>query len=125
MGSESYELGVKGEAIAEEYLLRNGYRILEKNFHSQQGEADIVARDGEFLVFVEVKSYSFRSFGPPLSAVRKSKRENIIHAARYYLYKNKIKDTHCRFDVLTIYREKNGARVIELFKNAFQANRPY
>lgn len=119
MGLESYKQGINGEEIAEEYLLQQGYQILEKNFHSQQGEIDIVSRDRNILVFVEVKNYSFRSFGSPVGAVRKSKRESIIHAARTYLLKNKIKDVNCRFDVVTIYRRPNGSRAIELYKNAF------
>jgi putative endonuclease len=119
MGLESYKLGMKGEEAAEKYLAQEGYQILEKNFHSQQGEIDIVAWDGKTLVFVEVKNYSFRSFGSPLGAIRKSKRESIIHAARTYLLKNKIKDIDCRFDVVTIYRKPNGSRAIELYKNAF------
>lgn len=122
MGMESYKIGQKGEEIAEKYLLQQGYEILEKNFHSQQGEIDIVARDGEFLVFVEVKNYSFRSYGSPLGAVRKSKKQSIIHAARTYLYRNNIKNTFCRFDVLTIYRRPDGSRAIELYKNAFTVN---
>lgn len=122
MGIESYKIGQKGEEIAEKYLLQQGYEILEKNFHSQQGEIDIVARDGEFLVFVEVKNYSFRSYGSPLGAVRKSKKQSIIHAARTYLYRNNIKNTFCRFDVLTIYRRPDGSRAIELYKNAFTVN---
>lgn len=119
MGLESYKLGMKGEEAAEKYLAQQGYQILEKNFHSQQGEIDIVAWDRKTLVFVEVKNYSFKSFGSPLGAIRKSKRESIIHAARTYLLKNKIKDVNCRFDVVTIYRKPNGSRAIELYKNAF------
>jgi putative endonuclease len=119
MGIESYKLGVKGEEAAENYLVQQGYTILEKNFHSQQGEIDLIARDGKFLVFVEVKSYSFRSFGSPLGAMRKSKRDSLLHAAQTYLYKNNIKDTFCRFDVVTLYRKMDGSRAIELYKNAF------
>lgn len=122
MGLESYRQGIKGEEIAEKYLQEQGYQILEKNFHSQQGEVDIIAKDGEFLVFVEVKNYSFRNLGSPLGALRKSKRESIVHAAQTYLYKNSIKDTYCRFDVLTIYRRMDGSRAIELYKNAFMVN---
>lgn len=122
MGIESYKQGVKGEEIAERYLIQQGYEILERNFHSQQGEIDIVARDGEFLVFVEVKNYSFRSYGTPVGAVRKSKRQSIIHAAETYLYKKNIRNTYCRFDVLTIYRRSDGSRAMELYKNAFMVN---
>ncbi|KPJ65363.1 hypothetical protein AMJ44_10405 [candidate division WOR-1 bacterium DG_54_3] len=122
MGLESYQQGIKGEEIAENYLLEQGYQILEKNFHSQQGEIDIIARDKDFLVFVEVKNYSFRSYGSPVGAIRKSKKQSIVHAAETYLYKKKIRNTYCRFDVLTIYRRKDGSRAIELYKNAFTIN---
>ena len=122
MGMESYKQGIKGEDAAERYLIQHGYRILERNYRSQQGEVDIIARDGEFLVFVEVKNYSFRSYGTPAGAVRKNKRQSVIHAAETYLYRNNIKNTYCRFDVVTIYRRMDGSRAIELYKNAFMVN---
>ncbi len=119
MGMESYRLGQKGEDAAERYLTEQGYKILERNYRSQQGGVDIIAREGDFLVFVEVKSYSFRSFGSPAGAVRKNKKQSIIHAAQTYLYRNNIKNTYCRFDVLTIFRRMDGSRAIELYKDAF------
>jgi|SRR3989338_3237685 len=122
MGIESYNLGKQGEEIAAKYLLQHGYEIIEKNFRSQQGEIDLVARDGKFLVFVEVKSYSFRSYGSPVGAVRKSKKQSITHAAETYLYKKGIKDTYCRFDVVSIYKRMDGSRAVELYKNAFMVN---
>lgn len=122
MGRESYEIGKQGEETAAQYLLQRGYEIIERNYRSQQGEVDIIARDGEYLVFVEVKNYSFRSYGSPLGAVRKNKRQSVIHAAETYLWRNKIKNTYCRFDVITLYRCRNGSRAIELYKNAFFVN---
>jgi len=122
MGRESYELGKQGEATAEQYLQQKGYEIIERNFHSQQGEIDLIAKEGDFLVFVEVKSYSFRSYGSPVGAVRKAKKQSIIHAARTYLYKKSIKNTNCRFDVVAIYRRYDGSTAIELYKNAFMVN---
>jgi putative endonuclease len=111
----SNDLGKCGEDIAVQYLSGKGYRVVERNFHSQQGEIDIIAYDGQFLVFVEVKNYSFRSFGSPLSAVNKAKRMSMIHAARTYLYKNSVKNINCRFDVLAIYNYEK----YELIKDAF------
>lgn len=122
MGKESKEIGNIGEDRAVEYLANIGYQILERNFHSNQGEIDIIARDSEFLVFIEVKNYSFRSFAYPLGAIRKSKRESLIHAAQTYLFKHNIKDTYCRFDVLAIYCNRNGNSKTVLLKNAFQVN---
>lgn len=119
MGRESYELGRKGEEIAAEYLVQRGYQIIERNYHSQQGEIDLIVRDKDFLVFVEVKSYSFRSYGSPVGAIRASKKESIIHAAERYLYKNNIKDMFCRFDVIAIFQKRDGSRVIDHYKDAF------
>lgn len=118
MTKASVDIGRTGEDIAAQYLTNKGYLIIERNFRSQQGEVDIIARDGEFLVFIEVKNYSFRSIGTPLGAVRKSKRESIIHAARTYLFKNKIKGINCRFDVLSIYNMSQ----FQLIKDAFHVN---
>ena len=122
MGIESYQIGRDGEEIAAEYLRQQGYQIIERNFCSQQGEIDLVAKDRSFLVFVEVKNYSGRSFGSPLGAVRKNKKQSIIHAARTYLHRKNIKDTFCRFDVVTIFRRPDGSRAVELYKDAFHVN---
>jgi putative endonuclease len=122
MGRESYEIGKKGEETAAKYLLQQGYEILERNYRSHQGEVDIIARDGRFLVFVEVKNYSFRSLGSPLGAVRKNKRQSVIHAAETYLWRNKIRNTYCRFDVVALYLCRDGSQAMELYKNAFFVN---
>ena len=95
MGYESYELGQSGEDLAASYLIRQGYRIIERNFRSRRGEIDIVAFDQQFLVFIEVKNYSSRSFGSPFVSIDKSKRASLIHAAKTYLLKRKIKNINC------------------------------
>ena len=116
---ESYKLGIKGEEAACRYLEQKGFQIIERNFHSQQGEIDLIGRDQQYLVFIEVKAYSFRSLTSPLYAIRKSKRDSIIHAARSYLYQKKLKAPLCRFDVIAIYRKLSGQTVIDHIKNAF------
>ncbi|MFH1542858.1 MAG: YraN family protein, partial [bacterium] len=119
MGKESYLKGQEGEEIARLYLLQKGYQIIESNFHSSQGEIDIIAKDQDCLVFVEVKSYSYRSYGSPVGAVGYTKKKSIIHAAEAYLYKYNIKDTYSRFDVVTIYKKYSGQQIIEHYKDAF------
>lgn len=119
MGKESKTIGDLGEERAGTYLEQKGYLILERNYHSQQGEIDIIARDKGMLVFVEVKNYSFRSLSSPLFSVRKSKRESIIHAARTYLMKNNVQDLNCRFDVLAFYRTRDGRVVADHIEDAF------
>ena len=118
MGRESYDIGQTGEDVAVQYLRAKGYVILERNYHSQQGEIDIIAKDADFLVFVEVKNYSFRSISSPLGAIRRAKKDSIIHAARTYLYKNNIKNVNCRFDVLSICNSSH----YQLIKDAFHVN---
>jgi putative endonuclease len=118
MGIESVKIGRCGEDIAVRYLSGKGYNVIERNFHSQQGEIDIIAREGNYLVFVEVKNYSFRSFGNPLGSVNKAKKDSMIHAARTYLYKNNIRDLYCRFDVLAIYNFES----FQLIKDAFHVS---
>lgn len=119
MGKRSYELGKEGEEVAAKYLEQKGLKIIERNFHSQQGEVDIVARDEKHLVFIEVKYYSFRSFSIPLYAVRKNKKDSIVHAARLYLHKHKLYDEPCRFDVVAIYKNRIGQTIVDHIKNAF------
>jgi putative endonuclease len=119
MGKKSYELGREGEEVAARFLEQQGIKIIEKNFRSHQGEVDIVARDEKYLVFVEVKYYSFRSFSVPLYAVRRNKKDSIIHAARLYLHKHKQYDEPCRFDVVAIYKNRIGQTIVEHIKNAF------
>ncbi|HTY13723.1 MAG TPA: YraN family protein [Candidatus Omnitrophota bacterium] len=119
MARESKDRGVLGEELACDYLSLNGFQILEKNFRSQQGEIDIVARDGRFLVFVEVKNYSDRSYGSPLGAIGKGKRQSIIHAAKTYLLRNRIQGVDCRFDVIAIYSSPSDRSRVEHIKDAF------
>lgn len=118
MSLQSYSIGKQGEDIACSFLSQKGYEIIERNFHSQQGEIDIVAKEGKFLVFVEVKNYTFRSIGSPLAAVNRAKRQSMIHAARTYLMKNKIQNMYCRFDVLAIYNYET----YNLIKDAFHVS---
>jgi len=108
MAIQSYLLGIKGENTAVNYLKRQGFNIIERNFHSHHGEIDIIAADKDFIVFVEVKAYSSKSFVPPIYAIRKSKKDSIIYTAKSYLHKNKIRDVFCRFDVVVIYKNISG-----------------
>ena len=99
-----------------EYLAGCGYRILERNFYSRAGEIDLVAAEGGYLVFIEVKYRSTDAFGYPEEAVTLKKQRTIVGTARYYMLKNGYPpETPCRFDVVAITGEK-----IRLVKNAFE-----
>lgn len=111
----SRAIGRKKEELAEQYLKEQGYEILEKNFYSHAGEIDIIAKDGVYLTFVEVKYRKNRQSGHPAEAVNARKQSRIYRAAVYYLYKNGYPaDMPCRFDVVSIQGQE-----ITLIKNAF------
>lgn len=109
-------VGKKKEELAEKYLRQLGYEILEKNFYSYAGEVDIIAKDGVYLVFVEVKYRKTLRQGYAAEAVTKEKQRRIYRASAYYLYKKGLPadTTPCRFDVVSIQGEQ-----IRLIKNAF------
>ncbi|MDZ7296040.1 MAG: YraN family protein [candidate division KSB1 bacterium] len=110
--------GTRGEEVAVSYLRRKGYQILSRNYRCAQGEIDIVAKDGPVLVFVEVKAGRSRSFGPPECWVDRRKQEHMGQAAAMYLEEQGIEDVDCRFDVIAVVWERDGARVQHI-ENAF------
>ena len=95
-------LGRAGELKAAEYLKKKGYKILEKNFKTHFGEIDIIVRDGEYIVFVEVKTRSGDEYGAPCEAVDARKREKYFKVAEEYLLRAGKTDSPCRFDVIEI-----------------------
>lgn len=109
-------IGTDYERKAAEYLNQHGYDILECNFRCRQGEIDIIARDGEYICFVEVKYRASDARGAAVCAVNYSKQQKIIRVARYYMMLHGLDEwTPCRFDVVAIDGED-----ITLYKNAFQ-----
>lgn len=111
--------GAAGEELAIRFLKEQGYSIVEQNYrYRRKGEIDIIARDGEYLVFCEVKSRKDDSFGPPEYAVTPLKQRTIRRIAETYLFMHGIRDQACRFDVVTI-RFHEGVPALGLIKNAF------
>ena len=113
----SHLLGNKGEALAVEFLKKEDYIILEKNWNAGKLEIDIIALDNDQIVFVEVKTRSGNYLTTPESAVDNKKQKFIISAADRYLKRNQI-DKECRFDIITLVKEKDGF-IIDHIKNAF------
>ena len=108
--------GFEYEKQALEYLQNNGYIIVCTNFYCRRGEIDIIAKDGEYLVFVEVKYRKSLKYGYPQEAVSVNKQKRIIMSAVYYCMKNNIPaDTPVRFDVVAVLDKD-----ITLLKNAFE-----
>lgn len=94
--------GKIGEKKAEEFLKKQGYKILETNYKTHNGEIDIIAKDKEYIVFVEVKTRSSNEFGLPAEAVDRKKQEKYVKVASEYLLKTKNTESACRFDVIGI-----------------------
>lgn len=119
--SSSRKLGEWGEARAAQYLEEKGYAILERNAYSRYGEIDLVARQGDQIVFVEVKTRRSHSFGDPEQAVDARKQAHLVSAALAYLQANPDMDLPWRIDVIAIRRLPGEDRLeIVHFENAVQ-----
>lgn len=101
MGRYNKNLGDFGEAVARDYLVNNGMVILESNYSAKSGEIDIIAKDDEVLVFVEVKTRSSMQFGYPSEAVNKNKIEHMIKTAEKYIEDTAF-DGDVRFDIVEV-----------------------
>lgn len=112
------DLGRQGEEIAAAYLEEKGLRVLERNYRTPMGEIDIVAEDGEVLVFCEVKTRADLEFGPPEAAITEWKRRQMRRMAAIYLADRGIEEHLCRFDVVAVIVSAEG-RTITHFPEAF------
>ena len=112
------DVGETGENLACRELERRGYAILARRYRLRRGEIDIVARDGETTVFVEVKAREGLDFGAGGEAITALKRRRMAHVAVDYLARHGLTERPCRFDVVSIAFESPTPR-IELYQNAF------
>ena len=101
------ELGNIGEQIAVEYLEKNNYQILKRNFYCKQGEIDIIAKDKNEYVFIEVKTRTSKQYGNPVDAVTNIKQRHIWKSTKYYVYINKLENAYIRFDIIEILKKEN------------------
>jgi putative endonuclease len=112
--------------LARRYLKRNGYKILFHNFRGRSGgEIDIVSRNGDTLVFVEVKTRGREDFGRPVEAIDREKRRRISRGALAWLRMLDNPDILFRFDVVEVIIADNTKPRVELIKNAFPLSKPY
>ncbi|OGP72689.1 MAG: YraN family protein [Deltaproteobacteria bacterium RBG_16_50_11] len=112
------ELGRKGEEVALRFLKKKGYKIIEKNYVCMMGEMDIIAREKDTLVFIEVKTRTSTFFGPPQLAVNSAKQMQLSKVALYFLKEKGLEDIKARFDVVAILLRPEREE-IELIKDAF------
>lgn len=110
--------GRRGEAAAARHLEEIGYRILARNYRTPAGEIDIVARDGDVLVFVEVKARRSARFGPPKAAVDRRKQRKLARCAQHYLKRTGRTRQRARFDVASVRPADEGLQV-DVIRNAF------
>ena len=108
---ENREIGKWGESIAANFLEQNSYKIIDRNFRCKQGEIDIVAKNKEYIIFIEVKTRSYIFFGSSGEAVDKRKKKNIYYAAKYFLHINKLEECFVRFDIIEVFIKKNCFKI--------------
>jgi putative endonuclease len=114
-------IGTLGEIIAEKFLLKQGCKILERNFTCKLGEIDIIAIDKDYIVFTEVKTRYDNFYGSPAESVTAYKQFRIYKAAQVYIMFKKLHDFNFRFDVIEIKLDKDSSDyTLRLIKNAFQ-----
>ena len=112
----SREKGFEGEELARKYLKREGFKILDVNFNARMGEIDIVARDRDTIVFVEVKSATQTSFGDPLAWIPPWKQKRIIRASLVYVKAKGLVKSPMRYDVVTVEPDRKVLHVRDAFR---------
>jgi len=119
MLSSQQQFGEKSESIAARYLKKHGYKIIEQNYRTKLGEIDIIAREKDTIVFIEVKARKSKHFGNPKWAVTPKKQRKISMVALWYLKATRQSNAKARFDVVSIISSQDNPS-IEVIKNAFE-----
>ncbi|MFH2065632.1 MAG: YraN family protein [Pseudomonadota bacterium] len=121
MLNQKQQYGREGESVAVKQLKKNGYRILVRNYRTKTGEIDIIAKDGDTVVFIEVKARQTSGYGNPKHAVTWTKQQKIARTALTYLKSTNQMGKRARFDVVAIHPvEDQDQPSIEIIKNAFE-----
>lgn len=116
MEYKRHTTGKVGEEIASKFLKQKGYQILERNFQTREGEIDIIAKDKEEYVFVEVKTRRNKKYGQPLDAIDKRKINHLKMVIRYYLYIHQLENQFIRIDVIEVKYLKNQIHIKHIKK---------
>ncbi len=112
-------LGARGEDAAAKFLKRNGFKILARNVQLSRYEIDIIAREGDTIAFVEVKTRTSDSIAVPEANVDARKQRHIRRAAHTYIAKHGDDETYYRFDIASVLLPENGPPAITLYRDAF------
>ncbi len=119
MPSPRSRIGLRAEIAAAAELGRQGYRIIGSNYRCRHGEIDLLAEDGDCLVFVEVRCKRTDTFGSPAESITLAKQRKLITTAQHYLEAHNQNDIPCRFDVVEVLEEDGRLVVKDILKNAF------
>lgn len=112
------DFGAWGEAYAAGYLVQQGYAVIGRNVRTPYGEIDLIALDGDVLVFIEVKTRSSLAYGYPEEAISKQKTQHMLAAAQSYLQNNPESSSDWRWDVMAIIRQPHPGNIeVVHFKN--------
>src|SRR6056300_601678 len=111
------QLGKKGEQLAVDFLLKNGYDVIERNYRFDKAEVDVIAQKNDTLAIIEVKTRSTTDFGNPQDFVKPKQIQRLVKAVNEYVTVNEL-DVEVRFDIIAIVKEGKGYR-IEHLENAF------
>lgn len=115
------EIGTYGESIAKNFLITNGYKILDMNFRNKYGEIDIICKLNNIIIFCEIKSRYTNSFGSPIESITYYKQKQIIKLSQIYIIKNKFLNYNIRYDIIEIiFNNINASYTLNHVKDAFR-----
>jgi putative endonuclease len=113
-----HDVGKKGEELARDYLVSKGYQILEQNWRFSKAEIDLIAKDGDILVFVEVKTRSYDFYGSPEDSVGRKKELLVADAGAAYMRRIN-HEWEIRFDIISVIMPKTGEPTLKHYPDAF------
>lgn len=119
MTRETMAVGAYGERVAVAHLIEQGMVVLDRNWRCRDGEVDIIAREGDTLVFLEVKTRRSDAFGAPVEAVVPGKTRRLRKVAMQWLARSGLHPRHIRFDVLSVLPQPTGSAHVEHLRDAF------
>ena len=122
MHSYNKDIGSFGEALARDYLISKGYKILNMNFRNKFGEIDIICKKNNLLIFCEIKSRYSNSFGSPIESITCYKQKQIIKLSELYLISKKYYNFNVRYDIIeVIFNTITSSHIINHVQDAFSA----
>ena len=122
MHSYNKDIGSFGEALARDYLISKGYKILNMNFRNKFGEIDIICKKNNLLIFCEIKSSYSNSFGSPIESITCYKQKQIIKLSELYLISKKYYNFNVRYDIIeVIFNTITSSHIINHVQDAFRA----